>query len=73
MFNLEPLVRPRPRQDAVGRLRDTVAGDVRSICSRLAHPRYRETVRMTPDISFVARRAAVGDRRESASTSSITS
>ena len=28
----------------------------------------RETVRMTPDISFVARRAAVGDRRERAST-----
>lgn len=33
----------------------------------------RETVRMTPDISFVARRAAVGERRERASTRSMTS
>ena len=31
------------------------------------------TVRTTPDISFVARRAAVGDRRDSASTRSRTS
>ena len=35
--------------------------------------RYRPTVRTTPDISFVARRAAVGDRRLSVSTRPRTS
>jgi hypothetical protein len=46
-------------------------GDPRAV--RSPRDAQRATVRTTPDMSLVARRAAVGERRDSASTRSMTS
>ena len=62
----EPLARGDYRTSA----REGCQGRPRRVAPR---PDQRATVRTTPDISFVARRAAVGDRRDSASTRSMTS